>query len=300
MSLSIGSIAFDTIENVHGKRERIVGGSLTYYAYAASLFENPKLVGVVGEDFPQEIIEEMGKRGIDTRGIVREKGKTFFWAGKYSDDFLERETISTELNVFEHFDPKIPDFYKEEKNVFLANISPSLQEKVMEQLGENKFYVMDTMNLWINIDRDGLEKVIKKVDGIILNDEEARMLTGKSYIYDAAKALKEYGVKFVLIKKGENGSMLYFNNKFTVIPPYPIETVIDPTGAGDSYGGAFMGYLEETGEINEKTLKRAMVYGTIVSSFTIEDFGTERLRKLTREEFEKRFKEYAEMLNFNI
>ncbi len=300
MSLSIGSIAFDTIENVHGRRERIVGGSLTYYAYAASLFEKPKLVGVIGEDFPENIIEEMGERGIDVRGIKKERGKTFFWEGKYSDDFLERETITTELNVFEHFNPKIPGFYKSEKNVFLANIAPSLQKKVMEQLSDDKFYVMDTMNLWINVDREGLEDVIKKVDGIILNDEEARMLTGKFYIYDAAKALKNYGISFALIKKGENGSMLYFNDEFIVIPPYPIETVIDPTGAGDSYGGAFMGFLEEAGNINLKTLKKAMVYGTIVSSFTIEDFGVERLRNLKREGVEQRVNEYMEMLNFSV
>ena len=300
MSLSIGSLAFDTIENVHGRRERIVGGSLTYYAYAASLFEKPKLVGVIGEDFPEAIINEMKERGIDVRGIEKEEGKTFFWEGKYSDDFLERETITTELNVFEHFDPKIPDFYKGERNVFLANIAPSLQKKVMEQLGEDKFYVMDTMNLWINIDRAGLEDVIRKVDGIILNDEEARMLTEKSYIYDAAKALKNYGISFALIKKGENGSMLYYDNKFVVIPPYPIETVIDPTGAGDSYGGAFMGFLEEAGNIDLKTLKKAMVYGTIVSSFTIEDFGVERLRNLKREDVEQRLGEYMEMLNFSV
>ncbi len=300
MSLSVGSIAFDTIENVHGRRERIVGGSLTYYAYAASLFENPKLVGVVGEDFPEGIIEEMKNRGIDVRGIERVRGKTFFWEGRYSDDFLERETIKTELNVFENFDPIIPEIYRKEKNIFLANIAPSLQRKVMEQLGKDKFYVMDTMNLWINVDKSGLESIIKDVDGIILNDEEARMLTGKSYIYDAAKSLKNYGISFALIKKGENGSMLFFEDEFIVIPPYPIETVIDPTGAGDSYGGAFMGYLEQIGKINKQTLKRAMVYGTIVSSFTIEDFGVERLRKLKREDVEKRLEEYIEMLNFSV
>jgi len=210
MSLAVGSIAFDTIENIHGKREKIVGGSLTYYAYAASLFENPKLVGVIGEDFPQNIIEEMNNRGIDTRGIVREKGKTFFWAGKYSDDFLERETLVTELNVFENFDPKIPEFYKSEKYIFLANIAPSLQEKVMAQLGEDKFYVMDTMNLWINIDRKGLEKIMERAmdNGCFLelNAQPARLDLNDVNL----KLAKDMGLKVAISTDSHNTDSLLF------------------------------------------------------------------------------------------
>jgi sugar/nucleoside kinase (ribokinase family) len=298
MSLVVGSIAFDTIKNVHGKRERIVGGSSTYYAYAASLFENPKVVGVVGEDFPEEIIKEMGERGIDTKGIMIEKGKTFFWEGEYSDDFSERTSLKTELNVFEHFNPVIPDDYKKEKNVFLANIAPELQKKVIEQTGADKYFVMDTMNLWINISRDKLTETIKSVNGIIINDEEAKMLTGEHYLFEAAKKIKKSGPEFVLIKKGEHGSMLYFEEKFFVLPPYPKEIVIDPTGAGDSYAGAFMGFLNNTDKIDALSLKKGMVYGTIVSSFTIEDFGIERLRNLKREDVENRLKEYKEMIDF--
>ncbi len=298
MSLVVGSIAFDTIKNIHGKRERIVGGSSTYYAYAASLFENPKVVGVVGEDFPEEIIGEMGDRGIDTKGIETEKGKTFFWEGEYSDDFSERTSLKTELNVFEHFNPKIPDDYKEEKIVFLANIAPELQQKVIEQTGKDRYFIMDTMNLWINISREKLMETIKSVNGIIINDEEAKMLTGEHYLFEAAKQIKSLGPEFVLIKKGEHGSMLYFEDKFFVLPPYPKEVVIDPTGAGDSYAGGFVGFLNNEDKINALSLKKGMVYGTIVSSFTIEDFGIERLRKLKREDVENRLKEYKEMINF--
>ncbi len=298
MSLVVGSIAFDTIKNIHGRKEKIVGGSSTYYAYAASIFENPKLVGVVGEDFPKEIIKEMSERGINTEGIIKEKGKTFFWEGEYSDDFSERKTITTELNVFEHFDPIIPERFKKEKNIFLANIAPQLQKKVMERVGKNRYFVMDTMNLWINIAKKELLETIEKVQGIIINDEEAKMLTGEHYLFEAAKKIKKMGPEFVLIKKGEHGSMLFYDEKFYVLPPYPKEIVIDPTGAGDSYAGAFMGYLETVKSIDALSLKKAMVYGTIVSSFTIEDFGIERLRKLDKTEVENRLEEYKEMIAF--
>lgn len=297
MSLVIGSIALDTIANRHGRRERLVGGSTPYFAYAASLFEKPKIIGVIGEDFPGEILREMEEKGMDTRGILRERGKTFFWEGAYSEDFHSRETITTELNVFESFRPTLPEGYREERNVFLANISPSLQRDVLDQLGKDRFIVMDTMNLWINTARKDLEEVIGRVNGFILNDEEASGITGCRYVMDAAEALKKRGPDFIIIKKGEHGSLLLTDQGFILLPAFPKREVVDPTGAGDSYAGALMGYLQEAGEISPLSLKRAMVYGTIVSSFTLEDFGLERLRRLTRQEVEERRNLYLEMLS---
>jgi len=298
MSLLVGSIAFDTIINIHGKRERIIGGSSTYFAYATSLFTETKLVGIVGTDFPQKILDEMQSKGIDTKGIEIKNGKTFFWEGEYSQDFLTRKTITTELNVFENFNPIIPEDYKKEKNVFLANIDPKLQKSVIEQVGKDKFIVMDTMNLWINNSKSEVIKAIKDVNGLIINDEEAFLISDKDTIFHAARYLNNLGPDIIIIKKGEHGCLALYKDDFYILPPFPVEKVIDPTGAGDSFAGGFMGYLDNNSKINETNLKRALVYGTIISSFAIEDFGVEKLRNLTKNDFNKRLEKYRDMIKY--
>ncbi len=300
MSIVVGSVAFDTIETKFGRRERIVGGSALYFSYSASLFENPKIVAVVGEDFPQNEIESMIKKGIDVKGLKILKGKTFFWEGKYSDDFNTRETIVTELNVFEKFHPQIPEEYLNDRFVFLANISPELQLEVLEQTKDikDRVVIMDTMNLWINIAKDKLLEVLKNVDIFILNDEEAELLVGEKYAVEAAYKIQEKGPSCVIVKKGAHGSLVLFEDKMFIFPPYPVRNVVDPTGAGDTYAGGFVGYLSKVNKVELSSLKKAIVYGTIVSSFTIEDFGVERIKKLKIEEVEERVVNYKKMLEF--
>ncbi len=300
MSIVVGSVAFDTIETKFGKKEYIVGGSATYYSYAASLFETPKIVAVVGEDFPEEELSFMEQKGIDTKGIKKEKGKTFYWAGKYSEDFNSRTTLTTELNVFEQFKPEIPSNFLNDKFIFLANISPDLQLEVLEKTKEikDRIIIMDTMNLWINIAKEKLLSVLKDVNIFILNDEEAELLTGEKYALEAAYKIKELGPECVIVKKGAHGSLVLYNDSVFIFPPYPVRKVVDPTGAGDTYAGGFVGYLSKTGNLELQNIKKAVVYGTIVSSFTIEDFGVERIKKLSLNEVEERLNTYKEMLEF--
>ncbi len=281
MSLVIvGSVAFDTIETPEAKRERVIGGACTYSAISASYFVKPYIVGVVGRDFTSKHFSILHKKKIDTRGVKREDGKSFFWAGKYHQDMNNRDTLITELNVFEKFDPVLPPDYTQMPFLFLANIDPPLQLKVLKAMKKLKFSMVDTMNLWIDIKRKELTEVFKNVDCVVLNDAEIRMYTGKSNLIEGAKAIQKTGPKYVIIKKGEHGaSIVGKKGEYFSCPSYPVEKLVDPTGAGDSFAGAFMGYAAKTGSVTFPVLKKALVCGSAAASFTVEGFSIDKIYK---------------------
>ena len=299
MSLVIvGSMAFDTIETPFAKRERVIGGACVYASLAAANFSRPHIVGVVGDDFTGEHMNILTHRNIDTAGVKKAAGKSFFWAGKYNQDMKTRETITTELNVFETFEPELPEKYKDIPFLFLANIDPALQMKVLNSMRKLKFTICDTMNLWINIKKKELTEVFKRVDCVVLNDEEIRLFTGKDNVLHGAVEIQKLGPKYVIIKKGEHGACLSGDGMYFSLPSYPVENVVDPTGAGDSFAGAFIGYLAKTGKINAESLKRAIAYGNTVASFTVEDFSVDGLLKIKTKDIEKRMKEIKNMVTF--
>ncbi|RKZ08582.1 sugar kinase [bacterium] len=292
----VGSVAFDSISSPHGSVERAVGGSATYFSLAASIFSSVKLVAVVGEDFGAENIELFHRKGIDTEGLeVVEGGKTFFWQGSYMEDMNERDTIKTELNVFEGFDPTLPDSYRSSEFLFLGNIDPDLQIRVLEQVKGDPIIGCDTMNFWIDRKRQRLHDILKKIDILFINDSEAVQLSGEKNLIRAGRRLIDTGPQKVVIKKGEHGSVLFSGDEIFLIPAFPLEEVVDPTGAGDSYAGAFFGYLDSAGGIDNNFFKRAVVYATVVAGFTCEGFSVERLARLEREEVEERYKRFIEM-----
>ncbi|HHE56097.1 MAG TPA: sugar kinase [Caldithrix abyssi] len=296
--LVVGSIAYDTIETPTTKVEDSLGGSALYFSAAASLFSPVNVVGVVGSDFDASKISFLKKRGVNLDGLYMESGKTFRWGGRYFDDMNRRETLFTYLNVFERFQPVIPEHYKKSEFVFLANIDPELQLDVLNQINNPKLIVLDTMNFWISGKRKELEEVLKVVDIIVLNDEEAKELTGEMGLIKATKAIPAMGPKSVIVKKGEHGAMLYHENEFFFVPAFPLDSVVDPTGAGDSFAGGFMGYLAKTGQIDQATLKKAMVYGSTIASFNVEDFSFNRLENLTMKEIKERVKIFKKMTSF--
>jgi sugar/nucleoside kinase (ribokinase family) len=285
----VGSLAFDTIHTPFDKREKILGGACTYSAIAASHFTKPMIVGPVGEDFTDKYIDLLVKKGIDTAGVKREKGRSFFWEGKYHLDMNTRDTLKTELNVFEKFDPVLPESYKDAPYLFLANIDPPLQSKVLSAMRKLKFSMVDTMNMWIELKKPELIEVFKKVDCVVLNDSEIRQFTGKTNLIHGAREIQKIGPKYVIIKKGEHGASIVGKQGF-YFPShsYPVEDVIDPTGAGDSFAGAFIGYIASQNKVNEAVLKKALVYGNATASFTVEGFGTERLAAITRNDIDRR------------
>jgi sugar/nucleoside kinase (ribokinase family) len=297
--LVVGSVALDTIETPSAKHENVLGGSAVHFSYSASYFAPVRLVGVVGDDWPDEHTALLESRNIDTAGLrVVQGGKTFSWHGRYLPNMNDRETIDVQLNVFGDFDPVLPDEYRQCKFVFLANGSPRVQMNVLGQVGDAHLSVADTMDLWINTDRDGLEALLKQIDGLVLNDSEAKMLTGDDNLVRAGHLVREMGPKFVVIKKGEHGAMFFSQFETYVLPAYPTEKVVDPTGAGDSFAGGMMGYLAEQGDFEPKTLKRAMAYGIVAASFNVEDFGLARMKQLDRAELDRRLGEYQRMLSF--
>jgi len=299
MSLvAVGSLAFDTIETPYGRRERIVGGSCSYFSLAASFFSQPKIVAVVGEDFPRETIELFKKKGIDLQGLKIEPGKTFHWEARYGDDPNQRSTIKTELNVFQDFSPTLPPQYQEADLVFLANIDPDLQDDILDQIKKPKLVAMDTINLWIQNKPSSLLKVLKKVDIFFANEEEVKMLTEETNLIKAAKKILQKGPRYVAIKKGEHGALVMGKDFVFSVLAHPCEEVIDPTGAGDSFGGGFMGYLDMVNSFEEKEIRKAAVYGSVLASFAIEDFGIERLKSLTFPEIEERFLEFKKLVSF--
>jgi sugar/nucleoside kinase (ribokinase family) len=289
--LIVGTLAFDTIETPYERRERVLGGSATYCALAARHFTPVNLVGVVGQDFGAERLRDFQQHGIDTTGVEVAKGKTFFWAGRYEADWNTRHTLATELNVLEHFDPKVPSSYRDAKYLFLANAAPAVQRAALAQCRDAEFVMADTMNLWINIARDELLELLQRIDGLVLNDEEARMLSGERNLLDAARKVLSYGPRFCVLKKGEHGAFLIGRDVHYALPAYPVNQVLDPTGAGDSFAGGFMGYLASVQHTGSSTLKRAMLYGTVTASYCVEGFSVDRLRATTRKQVEERFNE---------
>lgn len=304
MSLvNVGTVAFDAIETPFGKTDKIIGGACTYISLAASYFtKQAKIVSVVGEDFPQATLDMFKEKDIITEGLqVKEGEKTFFWSGKYHNDMNSRDTIDTQLNVLENFDPLIPESYQDCEYLMLGNLTPALQLKVIERLTVRpKLIVLDTMNFWMEIAMPDLKKVIKEIDVLTINDEEARLLSGEYSLRKAARKILEMGPKTLIIKKGEHGALLFEGDKVFYAPALPLEEVFDPTGAGDTFAGGFIGHLAATGDLSWENMKNAIIMGSAMASFTVEKFGIERLRDLTMEEIADRINEFAELTNFSL
>jgi sugar/nucleoside kinase (ribokinase family) len=296
--LVIGTLAYDGIETPYERREDVLGGSAVYFAVSAANFSAVRLVGVVGGDFRDGDLARLRSRGVDLAGLERiEDGLTFRWSGLYEADWNTRTTLSTELNVFESFDPKVPAAYRDSRYVFLANAEPAVQLRALEQCRKPSFVVADTMNLWIQERREALAEVLRRVDGVVLNDEEARMLTGERNLIRAATRVRALGPKFVILKKGEHGAFLVGPDVRYALPAYPVDEVVDPTGAGDCFAGGFMGYLSAADCIEPRTLRRAMLYGTVTASFCVQGFGIEALEPKRRSHVESRFNELLEFVS---
>jgi len=299
--LVVGTVAFDAIETPFGKTDKIIGGAATYISLAASYFTSDiNLVSVIGSDFPEESIDHLKSRGVNVEGLqIKEGEKSFFWSGKYHNDMNTRDTLATELNVLEHFDPVLPDSYKDADFVMLGNLTPAVQLRVIEQLKSTpKLIVLDTMNFWMDIAMDDLKNVIGKIDLLTINDEEARQLSGEYSLVKAARKIIEMGPKYLVIKKGEHGALLFHGERLFYCPALPLEEVFDPTGAGDTFAGGFIGFLAASGDISFDNMKRAVIHGSAMASFCVGKFGTEALIGLNREDVNSRVKEFAELVHF--
>jgi len=301
--ICVGTMAFDAIETPFGKIDKIIGGSGTYVAYAASNFVTPiQQISIVGYDFPKEEMDELTKRGVSLDGveIVKDK-KSFFWSGKYHLDMNSRDTLITDLNVLEDFNPVVPDAYQGAEFLMLGNLMPKLQMSVIDQLKERpKLIVMDTMNFWMDIAMDDLKEVLKKVDVLLVNDAEARQLSGELSLVKAAREIMKMGPKFLIIKKGEHGALLFHDNHVFFAPALPLEEVFDPTGAGDTFAGGFIGHLAKTKDISFENMKTAIIVGSAMASFCVEKFGPERLKEITKEDIDARLSEFVQLVNFDI
>ncbi|HNR19867.1 MAG TPA: PfkB family carbohydrate kinase [Bacteroidia bacterium] len=301
--LVVGTVAFDAIETPFGKTDKIIGGAATYASLSASYFtKNINLVGVVGDDFPQAMIKEFNNHGIKTEGLQIKQGeKSFFWSGKYHTDMNTRDTLDTQLNVLASFDPIIPDSYQDCEFLMLGNLMPKIQMQVMQRMKKRpKLIVMDTMNFWMEIAMEDLMENIKMVDVLTVNDAEARQLTNEYSLVKAAKKILSWGPKYLVIKKGEHGALLFHNNQVFFAPALPLEEVFDPTGAGDTFAGGFIGYLAHARDISFDSMKRGIIYGSAMASFCVEKFGTERIIGLTQEEVEERVQEFIDLVQFDI
>jgi sugar/nucleoside kinase (ribokinase family) len=293
----VGSVALDNVKTPFGEIKNSLGGSATFFAFAASYFTKVNMVAVIGKDFPKKHINKMKEMGIDLEGLKTEDGKTFRWAGLYHQNMNDRDTISVELNVFEHFHPEIPKKYQKNPYLFLANINPGLHLEVISKIKNPKLIVADTMNIWIENTKPELKKTLKKVDILLINDSEAQMLTETLNLIKAGKKILAMGPKNVIIKKGEHGAMLMSKNEIFSIPAYPLEKVLDPTGAGDCFAGGFMGYLDGR-KVNFNNLKKAVVYGSIMASFSVEKFSAKGLYDLTKSAIQKRYNAYKKIASF--
>lgn len=301
--IAVGTVAFDTIETPFDRRERVIGGAATYITLAASHFVSSSgLISVIGDDFPTEVLDAMKKRGIHQEGLEIKKGeKSFFWAGKYHYDFNSRDTLQTDLNVLADFSPQVPESYQGCDFLMLGNLAPQVQMQVIDQLRERpKLVVMDTMNFWMDIAWDDLMKVIARVDVLTINDEEARQLAKEYSLVKAARKILTMGPKYLIIKKGEHGALLFDAHNVFFAPALPLEEVADPTGAGDTFAGGFIGYLAHTQNISFDNMKRAVIVGSAMASFTCEKFGPERLFELTREEISSRIEDFVRLTNFDL
>jgi len=299
--LVVGSLGLDTVETPFDKVTDALGGSATYISLAASYFSGPiQLVGVVGSDFPTEYIDLLGKNNVDLEGLqIIEGGKTFRWGGKYHYDLNVRDTLFTDLNVFEKFDPVIPDNYKKSKYLCLGNIAPTLQQRVLDQMDNTQFVVCDTMNFWIEGMKDELVELLKSVNVLIINDSEARLLSNEPNLIKAAKLIREMGPEFLIIKKGEHGAMLFAEDTIFSAPAYPMEMIYDPTGAGDSFAGGFIGYLYKTRDLSPENMKRAVIFGSAMASFCVEKFSTKALEDLSYLQIQDRFREFMNLSRFD-
>ncbi|OJT24435.1 sugar kinase [Archangium sp. Cb G35] len=296
--LVVGSVALDSVETPFGLKEDVLGGSATYFSTSASFFAPTQVVAVVGEDFPQAHLDFLKARGVDLEGVTREKGRTFRWKGRYGFQLNEAETLDTQLNVFQSFSPRLPEKYRDAQYVFLGNIHPELQSQVVDQVKAPKLVAADTMNFWINGSRPALLKTLKRVNLLFVNDAEARQLTGEHNIVRAARAILGMGPDRVVVKRGEYGALLFEQDHIFACPAMPLAEVFDPTGAGDTFAGGFMGTLAIASQLNTETLRRAMVMGSVMASFTVEKFSLERLRDVTRSEIRARFAEFKRLTHF--
>ena len=296
----VGSVAFDALETPFGKRERILGGAATHFSLSASFFSRVNAVGVVGGDFGEAEWDVFRRHTINTTDIeIIPEGKTFFWSGRYDYDMNTAQTLDTQLNVFETFDPKLSEASRNAEYLFLANIQPTLQRRVREQCKDAKFVAMDTMNYWIMSAKAELVKTIEAVDCMIINDAEARQLTEEPNIHKAARKILDFGLQALVIKRGEYGATLFTKDEFFVVPAYPLDSVFDPTGAGDTFAGGFMGYLASQSDVSTPVLRRAMIYGSVMASFNVEKFGTERVDALDYPEINQRFRDFKRMTHFD-
>ncbi|WP_262732513.1 PfkB family carbohydrate kinase [Gaetbulibacter sp. NE] len=299
----VGTVAFDAIETPFGKTDKILGGAATFIGLSASQFNvDSAIVSVVGGDFPQEYLDLLSEKNIDISGIeVIKDGKTFFWSGRYHNDMNSRDTLATELNVLADFNPVVPQDYKDAEIVMLGNLHPIVQSSVLDQMTKKpKLAILDTMNFWMDSALEDLHNVIKRVDVITINDEEARQLTGEYSLVVAARKIHEMGPKYVVIKKGEHGALLFHDDSVFYAPALPLEEVFDPTGAGDTFAGGFAGYLAKTGDVSFENMKNAVIYGSTLASFCVEKFGTERMKNLPKKEVHQRLQQFKDLTQFDI
>ncbi|HVX50406.1 MAG TPA: PfkB family carbohydrate kinase [Chitinophagaceae bacterium] len=301
--LVVGTMAFDAIETPFGKSDKIIGGSATYIAYAASNFVKPvQMVSIVGNDFPQEEMDSLTGRGVMLDGLdIKQDKKSFFWSGKYHMDMNTRDTLVTDLNVLTDFDPVVPDKFKDAEFVILGNVMPKLQKKALMQLPKRpKLIVLDTMNYWMETAWDDLMEVMQMVDVLMVNDSEARQMSGEFILVKAAKKILTMGPKYLIIKKGEHGALLFYGNSVFFAPALPLEDVFDPTGAGDTFAGGFIGHLAKTKDISFENMKTAIIVGSAMASFCVEKFGTERIKEISRPDIDDRLEEFVQLVNFDI
>ncbi len=298
----VGSMAFDDIETPFGKSDKIVGGAATYIAWCASNFTSVKQISVVGGDFPQAELDALSARGVDLEGVqIKKDEKSFYWSGKYHMDMNTRDTLVTELNVLGTFQPVVPDSFQDCEFIMLGNLAPSVQLSVIDQLKKKpKLIAIDTMNFWMDIALDDLKKVLAKVDVLLVNDSEARQLSGEYSLVKAAAAISKMGPKYLIIKKGEHGALLFHGNEVFFAPALPLEEVFDPTGAGDTFAGGFIGHLAKTKDISFANMKTAIIVGSAMASFCVEKFGTQRLREITKADIDGRVQEFVELVSFDI
>jgi len=299
--VAVGTVAFDDIETPYGRAERVVGGACTYISLAASYFVQPvRIVSVVGDDFPKEMLEYMERRGVDLSGLqIREGEKSFFWAGRYHSNFNSRDTLDTQLNVLANFDPVLPASYRNADYLMLGNLTPQVQMRVLDQLSHRpQLVALDTMNFWMDIALDDLLQVLQRVDVLTINDEEARQLSGEHSLLKAAKVIHAMGPKYLVIKKGEHGALLFHHGRVFFAPALPLAEVVDPTGAGDTFAGGFMGWIAKTNDTSYENMKRAVIYGSAMASFCVEKFSIERLKGLSPAMIENRVEAFAELVRF--
>ncbi len=294
----VGTVAFDTIETPFGRGENVLGGSATYFSTSASFFSDVSLVAVVGDDFPEEHLQFLRSREIDLQGLQQIPGKTFHWSGKYGYDLNEAQTLDTQLNVLLEFKPELPAAYRNTDVLFLANIDPELQLQVLEQVDKPRLTACDSMNFWISSKPEALKEVMKRVDIVVINEGEARMLTGEANLVRAARQIIALGCKRLVVKRGEYGVLMFTDDTVFAVPAWPLEEVFDPTGAGDTFAGGFMGYLANTGDHSEEGMRQALVFGSVMASFNVEDFSLNRMKRLTYAEIEARYRSFKGLTSF--